>query len=73
MNKSNIIFTKESLLKQVDGVKNSGDFPLVYDSNDPVTRKQVGRVVDVWYDGDDNGLYYTMEGNDGKFSRGRAK
>lgn len=66
------IYTKEALLSAVDNFTKKREHIPFYDSDDPKTRKEIGRVVDVWYDGEDNGLFFTAELKDGKFIKGKA-
>jgi len=42
--------TKEALLKIIDSFGEKGEFPPLYDSDDLKTRKQIGLIVDVWLD-----------------------
>ena len=66
-------FTTEALQEMIDSFTKKGELVPFYDSDDPDTRKEIGKIVNVWLDPEcQTQLLFEAELFDGKIIKGRT-
>ena len=69
---SNFEYSKEALMELVEQMKQTKDLIPFYDSPDPQTRKEIGKVSHVWIEPNKNQLCYEIELDNGKIIQGET-
>ena len=64
--------TKESLESAVKNFKESDKTIPFYDSDDPDTCKQIGKVVDLWVEEEDDMFGFQANLDDGRIVKGKT-